>query len=575
MSRVLWFPYVALVCCATVFAQTAIHNQEGDPDDDIVSAIPLNAPIDTSIHPGPGSPTGTGRPPRIGVNQRVNALQQPFPNGLLGRSETTITGTTDGQNVLAGWNDAQGFCGPPFGVACTPAGGLSGFGFSTNGGATFTDGGAPFIQNHIYTRGDPWMDLGGLDNNTFFYANLAVDDVTAANLGVSVHRGHFSATGFNFEDVTAFNATNTPHDLYDKEAIATAKDSSGAGIVTVTNFISVCGFDQAGSGQIEVWRTHNGGATWEGPAIAAPDTTTPNNINDPNCGATQILQQSSAPAIGPNGEMYAVWQFGPTFTATTTSTNADIFFTRSLDGGVTFSTPKSLAAINSFRQDPPVGYSRDRMNDHPRIAVATTGPNRGRVYVVFYSALAPVTAATASHAACLSPPTPTSRCRPQRLTSSQVFLKFSDDQGQTWSNAIALAPAPPATGVKRWWPVVNVEPSGNVDVIFNQSLEQPVASGALCTINVGGGIRRQGTAHSLVDIYWVQSTNGGSAFGSPVKASSATNDWCTAASNITPNFGDYIGSFSGGNRVFAAWGDSRSGAVDVEAVPILGAGKSK
>ena len=62
------------------------------------------------------------------TNVQVNAPQQAFPIGLLGRSETSIAATSDGQNLLVGFNDAQGFCGPPFGVACTPESpaGLSG-----------------------------------------------------------------------------------------------------------------------------------------------------------------------------------------------------------------------------------------------------------------------------------------------------------------------------------------------------------------------------------------------------------------------------------------------------------------
>src|SRR5207245_10013997 len=133
--------------------------------------------------PGQTSPTGTKRPPRVGPNIRANALQQASPNGLLGRSETTVASTSDAQSIIVGFNDAQGFCGAPLGVACTPQtpSGLSGFAFSTDG----------------------------------------------------------------------------------------------------------------------------------------------------------------------------VWQFGPTFSATGTSTNANIYFARSLNGGSTFSTPISLAAINSMRQDPP------------------------------------------------------------------------------------------------------------------------------------------------------------------------------------------------------------------------------
>jgi len=39
-----------------------------------------------------------------------------------------------------------------------------------------------------------------------------------------------------------------------------------------------------------------------------------------------------------------------------------------------------------MRQDPPVGYNRDRFNDHPRVSVATSGAHKGRVYVTILTA---------------------------------------------------------------------------------------------------------------------------------------------------------------------------------------------
>jgi hypothetical protein len=132
-----------------------------------------------------------------------------------------------------------------------------------------------------------------------------------------------------------------------------------------------------------------------------------------------------------------------------------------------------------------------------------------------------------------------------------------------------------STGVKRWWPVVNVEPGGTVDVVYYESQETAVTSNPFCTVSVGGGIRRRGTANSLVDTFWAQSLNGGGAFGTPIKMTTSTTNWCTTASNIRPNFGDYIGATFGGNRVLATWGDGRNGVPDTFYATGLGAGKSK
>jgi hypothetical protein len=85
---------------------------------DLRSFDPAPVSLDVLATSGSGAITGSGNPPRVGPNIRVNAAQQGAPNGLFGRSETTLT--IDRNNIVAGWNDAQGFCGPPFNAACTP-----------------------------------------------------------------------------------------------------------------------------------------------------------------------------------------------------------------------------------------------------------------------------------------------------------------------------------------------------------------------------------------------------------------------------------------------------------------------
>ncbi len=524
---------------------------------------------------------------QVGPNVRVNAPQQAFPNGLLGRSETTVASREDGRFIVVGFNDAQGFCGAPFGSACTPQtpSGLSGYAFSTDGGLTFTDGGAPDPARfgNVFTRGDPWLDRGGKDKKTFFYANLAVDASTGVDLGVSVHRGRFRGRNFAWEDVHVLAPPRGEvRDFYDKEAIAV--DREGRGIVSVTNFQELCGIQQNGFGQIEVWRTNDGGDTWVGPAIAGPEAAD----SVAACGNTGTLQQSSVPAIGPEGEVYVVWQFGPTFTATATSTNAQIRVARSLNGGASFDTPVTVASINSFRQDVPVGYNRSRINDHPRISVVTKGEHEGRVVVAFYSAGSPVGAAPIIPCPPGTPPPPQpnqgttfqNRCFAQQLTSSQVFVSHSDDRGATWSTRVPIAPAPSASGLKRFWPVVTTNDDGNVNAVFTETREAQATenpSDTECNVNLGQTRvsstlvfvnRRAGLVSSLVDIFVSQSTDGGSTFGAPVRVSTATSNWCTAASNIRPNFGDYIGAFQDGDRVLATWGDSRNGPVDTFFAPI-------
>jgi hypothetical protein len=531
--------------------------------------------------PGPSSPTETGRPPRVGPNTRDNAAQQAFPDGLLGRSETSIVTSGDGSDILVGFNDAQGFCGPPFGALCTPETppGLSGYAYSTNGGLTFTDGGAPdpAIFDNVFTRGDPWMDRGGFDDLTFYYSNLAVDFTTGAPLGVSIHRGHFSGSSFSFSDVHTVNSSN-PNDSYDKDAFAAAHDKTGAAYVTVTNFIELCGQPAFGFGQIEVWRTHDGGNSWQGPSIAAPDLTFITDPTNPNCGLTGTIQQGSAPAIGPHGELYVTWLQGPTFTGSggsVESTDANIEVATSLDGGVTFGPAVTVASTNvSFLRTSPAGYNRFNRLDSPRIAVATSGNNAGRVYVTFTSETSP--APIPGVVICPSGLPAGSICVGQDPLSEEGFISFSDDKGLTWTTPTPFAPAVPADGVKRMWPVPTVEPGGNVDVIYYESQEAPTAANPECVMDVSFTIEfRVGARNSLVDTFWVQSTNGGSTFAAPVKVTTATSNWCTVASDVVPNFGDYISSFATGNHVYPSWADGRNGIPDTFDAVILGGGHSQ
>ncbi len=547
-----------------------------EPDQDAALAA-LGAAFNPS---GSGETLGGSTDEQIvvGANIRVNTGQLNVPGARFGRSETTVASGEDGQRIVVGWNDARGFCGPPFNSPppCTRLNppGLSGFGFSTDGGKTFTESGASppnfVVAGHpVFTRGDPWMATDR-DGKAFFYANLAVDAVTGDSLGVSIHRGRFSDGTFSWFDAHTVNTPNSPRDGYDKEAIAV--DARGRhGIVTVTNFRELCGIVQNGFGQIEVWRTADGGTTWSGPTVAGPEL--PDSVA--HCGNAGTLQQSSVPAIGPYGEVYVAWSQGPTFNiAGVAPTQAKIVVASSFDGGLSFGPPVSVAATYSMRGTPPVGYNRDRINDHPRITVATEGQHRGRVFVSFYSAVARVTApALTSCPTSLGLPS-NALCRDQRLTSSQIYLSYSDDHGQHWSVPTPIAPAPPATGVKRWWPVVTVLQDEGVSVVYYESTEQPTLAGTCVVrvLRVPALIYRVGPARSSVNTYVARSTDGGQSFGAPTRVSSATSDWCATVTSITPNYGDYIGSTSVEGKVLATWADGRNGVADTFFAPIFFAG---
>ena len=82
------------------------------------------------------------------------------------QSETTIA--VAGSHVAVGYNDSQ-----QTGLAMTAASDLTGYSYSTNGGASFTDGGVLPNTREFVNFGDPWMasDRTG----AMYYSTLALD----------------------------------------------------------------------------------------------------------------------------------------------------------------------------------------------------------------------------------------------------------------------------------------------------------------------------------------------------------------------------------------------------------------
>ncbi len=518
--------------------------------------------------------------PQVTTNIPVNAPQQLFPKDNPTRSTSSITASVDGRRVLVGFEDLQGLCGTPGGLKCPPENppGYSSYSFSTDGGTTWTDAGSPFALNGKTTAGHPWVDrlanvfeLAGNDDagirrrdgDTYFYVSRMEDQAGAPNGGLGIYRGHFGAGTFVFDDGQIINSPHPVGEQYSRPAIAAAKDGSHSAYIALVNVEEICNVPFAGFGQIEVWRTHDGGTSWQGPAIAGPESSVILDPNNPQCGSEGFLQIAPDIALGRHGEVYVTWQYGPHFFPNGTNTPGDaIRFAASFDGGKTFTKPLDIAAINAMRANPPVGYAKNRMNDQPRIAVSTNGAHRGRIYVSFYSAVSPVTGPPAA----------------QSLVSSQAFVTHSDDLGRTWSTPTPVGAPVPATGLKRFWPTVTVRPDGNVDLVYLES--QEVATGTPCSVAFNPTSFRTGPASSLVDTFWVQSRDGGATFSTPLRVSSETSDWCKAPYQfdsalvgdgfLVSNAGDYIGSVSLDDRTLAVWPDDRNGPMDTFFAEIRG-----
>ena len=259
-----------------------------------------------------------------------------------GQSEQSIAFL--GQNGLCAWNDGQGFTTPPD---------VQGYGFTTNGGASWTDGGVPLKTGTILSwSSDPSVTVNEKTGD-FYYCGLTTN--TGTTNGVGVARGHFLGASFIWDAATMVASGPNSTQGFDKQWMA-ADSSNGNLYVTWTLFTAT-------GSSIYFSRSMDNGASWSVPAL----------IN----GAWENGWVSgSRPAVGPNSEVYI------TYSAIGPIDVDSIKVTRSTNAGLTF--PPAIVGMteydNYYTGAP--GFNRARAVTFPSIAVDRSfGPNRGRVYL--------------------------------------------------------------------------------------------------------------------------------------------------------------------------------------------------
>ena len=312
-------------------AQVALHYQAtGD------RSFGMQPPIGSSSQPVLGGAPAAARlavPSANLQNVRVNNPgEDHFQVNQTTQSETAIA--VHGSHVAVGYNDSQ-----ITGLFLTAGSNLNGYSYSTNGGRTFTDGGALPEAAQFVNFGDPWMasDRAG----AMYYSTLALDGFSG-NLDVAVAKSTNGGKTWS-TPVPVFRPPVTTFYGGDKDAMAIGRDpvlATRDDIYVSYDDFSFNTLTNTFFSGLPVAHSTDGGKHW---TLKYADQFTP----PPNsCSFEQYI--GATPLVTANGTLYVTAEQiavnDPTCTGTAPVTFSEFFF-KSTDGGNTFSPGVKIADV--------------------------------------------------------------------------------------------------------------------------------------------------------------------------------------------------------------------------------------
>jgi hypothetical protein len=452
-----------------------------------------------------GRPTPNGNKPGGSglTNVRVNNPgEDTHQTEQTTQSETSVA--VSGSNVAVGFNDSQTTL-----LFLTPASDLSGYAYSSDGGSTFTDGGALPNNAPTINFGDPWL---ASSNGTMYYSNLVDDPFVGLLVGVATSTNGGQTWTTPSELPVPAQGPNSFFGGADKDALT----ASGSSLYdswddftftfdpTTGSFLVQSGLTMASS--------TNAGQSWS--AVYA-DQVPVFDSNNP-CIYHQYI--GAQPLVGNDGTIYDfALRFDlndpvagdPYPCANAQPETESEVVAVSHDGGATFSKPTTIANVVSSTGNfgafvlGPGQYMRN-------LEFPTVAQQGGTLYVAWNDGAS---------------------------GQSHIMLSKSSDNGATWSSPSAVT----SGSNNEAQPAISADGSG-VHILYYE-------------------ISPSGPGTSQLDTVVADSKNGGHSW-SMTRVTSQSFPGVYTLPQFDPiiafaYMGDYIANVSDGNHQYFAWGDNR------------------
>jgi len=410
-------------------------------------------------------------------NVRVNSDN----SGQLHNEEQIVANPLDPDNVVAVWRDFRlGY--RRVGAGC-----------SFDGGRTWRD--TLLVDNHYPWHSDPGLAVDRAGN---FYACILSFTSTSEPNGLFVQKS--TDGGVTWDTSVTVVDEHNPSYFEDKQLIACDRGDSSP--YEGNLYVAWARFYET---SIRLCRSTDGNRSWSAPILVSDGSAS---------------RQWPTPAVGPNGEVYVAWCH--------LSSPLSIRFDRSLDGGVTWGTDRTVqnVSLGSGVIQPSV-----QVFSFPAMDVdITPGPRRGNIYMAYMD-------------------------NAQSGGGQNIWFTRSTDRGNTWS-ARAKLNDDLDSGKDHFHPWLSCDANGDLTAAWYD--------------------RRLDPANTLMDIYLTQSTDGGATWTPNVRVTTVSSDprVFPGADAYRPSepkplagrLGEYNGLWAvNRGKVYAMWADTRDGSPNVYA----------